>query len=158
MKKKWILTVVALALITLPLSSQSTPQTEKEGAGIQWMSYAEGRKRSETENKKVFLVFNADWCRYCLQMEKETFRNPSVIAYVNRNFVPISVNSDKQRGIAAKYNVMGLPNLWFLTANGDRIANYPGYLSAKEMLIFLKYIKSDSYQTMSLQAFMEKGR
>ena len=158
MQKKRILTVMALALMALLLVNNQTPQAARKGDGIQWMPYEEGRKLSETENKKVFLVFNADWCRYCLQMEKETFRNPSVIAYINRNFVPISVNSDKERGIAAKYNVTGLPNLWFLNANGDRIANYPGYLPAKEMLIFLKYIRSDSYQTMSLQAFVKKDQ
>jgi thioredoxin-related protein len=158
MTKKWILAVVALALIALPLTSHSTPKAEDKGDGIQWMSYAEGRKRSQAENKKVFLVFNADWCGYCLQMEKETFRNPSVVAYVNRNFVPISVNSDREQAIAAKYNVMGLPSTWFIAENGDRIGNRPGYIAPKEMLSILKYIGSDSYRTMSFQKFVDKGK
>lgn len=126
--------------------------------GIQWLSYAEGRQRGEAENKKVFLVFNADWCRYCLQMEKETFQNPTVIAYVNRNFVPISVNSDREQDIAAKYSVRGLPSTWFISENGDRIGNRPGYISADEMLKILKYIGSDSYLSMSFQAFLEKEK
>ena len=126
--------------------------------GIQWLSYAEGRQRGEAENKKIFLVFNADWCRYCLQMEKETFQNPTVIAYVNRNFVPISVNSDREQDIAAKYSVRGLPSTWFISENGDRIGNRPGYISADEMLKILKYIGSDSYLSMSFQAFLEKEK
>jgi thioredoxin-related protein len=158
MKNKWILTLVALALMTVPFFSYSTPQAAQKGDGIQWMSYEEGRKRGEAENKKVFLVFNADWCRYCLQMEKETFQNPSVIAYVNRNFVPISVNSDKEQGIAARYRVTGLPSLWFLAGNGDTISNLPGYIPPKEMLVILKFIGSNSYQTMSFQSFMEKDK
>ena len=158
MKKKWILTVVAIALITGPFLNYSTPQAAQKGEGIQWLPYEEGRKRGESENKKVFLVFNADWCRYCLQMEKETFQNPSVIAYVNRNFVPISVNSDREQSIAAKYKVMGLPSTWFIAENGDTIGNRPGYIPAKEMLAILKYIGSDSYQKMSFQTFMEKGK
>lgn len=150
--------MVALALMALPLVFNPTPQAAQKGDGIQWMSYEEGRKRGEAEKKKVFLVFNADWCRYCLQMEKETFRNPSVIAYVNRNFVPISVNSDKERGIAAKYNVMGLPSTWFIAENGDRIGNRPGYIPPQEMLSILKYIASDSYRTMSFQTFVNKNK
>jgi thioredoxin-related protein len=158
MQKKWYLIIVALVLLTIPFIYNPAPHAAQNGDGIQWMSYEEGRKRGETEKKKVFLVFNADWCRYCVQMEKDTFQNPSVIAYINRNFVPISVNSDKQRAIANKYKVMGLPNTYFISENGDQIGNRPGYISPKEMLSILKYINSDSYQTMSLQTFVEKSR
>ena len=157
MKKKWLFTIVALALMATPFLSDAT-QSAQSGGGIQWMSYDEGLERGEAENKKVFLVFNADWCSYCQQMEKETFQNPTVITYVNRNFVPISVNTDKQQRIASKYNVRGLPNTWFISENGEKIGNRPGYIPADEMLSILKYIGSDSYQTMSFKAFVEKGK
>lgn len=159
MDKRITLWTITLALLFL-LSSAGAPTAAAQTSddGIQWMPYEEGRQRGDTENKKVFLVFNADWCRYCHQMEKETFRNPAVIAYVNRNFVPISVNSDKKQDIAAKYNVRGLPSTWFLSETGDRIGNRPGYIPADEMLKILKFIGSDSYRTMSFEAFVEKGK
>ncbi|WP_419661606.1 putative thioredoxin [Desulfosarcina variabilis str. Montpellier] len=157
MQKKWYLTIVVLVLMVIPFLYNPAPQAAQNGDGIQWMAYEEGRKRGETEKKKVFLVFNADWCRYCLKMEKETFQNPSVIAYVNRNFVPISVNSDRQQAIATKYKVTGLPSTWFIAENGAMIGNRPGYIPPKEMLSILKYINSDSYQTMSFKTFVEKN-
>ena len=150
-----MLLIVLIASIFGVVRANAAQSTD---GGIQWLSYAEGRQRGEAENKKVFLVFNADWCRYCLQMEKETFQNPTVIAYVNRNFVPISVNSDREQDIAAKYSVRGLPSTWFISENGDRIGNRPGYISADEMLKILKYIGSDSYLSMSFQAFLEKEK
>ena len=104
------------------------------------------------------MVFNADWCRYCVQMEKETFQDPTVIAYVNRNFVPISVNSDKQQDIAAKYNVRGLPSTWFISEDGEKIGNRPGYIASDEMLKILKYIGTDSYQSMSFKDFVNQGK
>ena len=146
-----ILTLVLALLSGVVQASVS----QAGGEGIQWLSYAEGRQRGEAENKKIFLVFNADWCRYCLKMEKETFRDPTVIAYVNRNFVPISVNSDKQQDIAAKYNVRGLPSTWFISENGDRIGNRPGYIASDEMLKVLKYIGTDSYRSMSFRDFVD---
>ncbi len=158
MKKNWLFALTAIAFMVTPFAGGSwAAQATQKGDGIQWKSYEEGIKQSATEDKKVFLVFNAAWCRYCVKMEKETFQDSSVIAYVNRNFIPISVDSDKERAIATKYRVTGLPNLWFLAANGDRIGNFPGYLPAKEMLIFLKYISSDSYRTMSLESFVKKS-
>jgi thioredoxin-related protein len=157
MKKNWLFRIVALALMAIPFLIGATPSAQSSG-GIQWMSYDEGLERGEAENKKVFLVFNADWCRYCLQMEKETFANPTVITYVNRNFVPISVNTDKEQRIASKYNVRGLPSTWFISENGEKIGNRPGYIPADEMISILKYIGSDSYRTMSFKAFVEKGK
>lgn len=144
-----------LVLIVLTVASEAV----QAGSGdIQWLSYAEGRQRGEAEQKKVFLVFQADWCRYCHQMEKETFSDSAVIAYVNRNFVPISVNSDKEGEIAAKYNVRGLPSTWFLSEKGERIGNRPGYITRKEMLTILKYIGSDSYLTMSFKDFKKEKK
>ena len=159
MKKRRNLATFALALmLTLLAGAVHSSGAQSGENGIQWFSYAEGRQRGETESKKVFLVFNADWCRYCLQMEKETFQNPTVIAYVNRNFVPISVNSDKEQDIVTKYSVRGLPSTWFISENGDKIGNRPGYIAADEMLKILRYIGSDSYLSMSYKAFVEKEK
>jgi thioredoxin-related protein len=157
MNKRYTFTAAVLAAMLILLTGAADVAATRAGeGGIQWMSYDEGRQRGQTENKKVFLVFNADWCRYCIQMEKETFQNPTVIAYVNRNFVPISVNSDRHQDIAAKFNVRGLPNTWFISEKGERIGNRPGYIPADEMLNILKYIGSDSYLTMSFKTFVEK--
>jgi thioredoxin-related protein len=159
MTKRSITMLIAPALAFAVLSAAMAASATQAGdGGIQWLSYAEGRQRGEAENKKVFLVFNADWCRYCLKMEKETFQDPTVIAYVNRNFVPVTVNSDKEHEIAADYNVKGLPSTWFISEKGDRIGNRPGFIPAKEMLSILKYIGSDSYQSMSYQDFVETAK
>ena len=150
-----ILVISIILVVSMLIGTISASGSQADDSGIQWLSYAEGRQRGEAENKKVFLVFNADWCRYCLKMEKETFRHPPVVAYVNRNFIPVTVNSDKQQDIAAEYNVRGLPSTWFISEKGDRIGNRPGYIPADEMLKILKYIGSDSYLKMSYQAFVD---
>lgn len=157
MKKRLAPTTLIRSLVFVLLAfAVATQEAQAGGGDIQWLSYAEGRQRGETEQKKVFLVFQADWCRYCHQMEKETFSDSAVVAYVNQNFVPISVNSDKEGKIATKYNVRGLPSTWFISEKGDRIGNRPGYIPTGEMLNILKYIGTDSYLTMSFKDFMKK--
>ena len=137
---------LALALPTGTLASD----------GIQWESYQKGVARGKAEKKKVFLNFYADWCQYCKIMEKETFQNSTVIAYINRNFIPIKINSDKDKKTAIDFNITGLPSTWFLSEKGDRIGNRPGFISAKEMLSLLKYIQSDSYLKMTFTTFLEE--
>ena len=154
MKYGWL--SISILLLFSVLTAWALPAAATDsGDGIQWLPYAEGLQRGEDENKKVFLVFNADWCRYCLKMEKETFQNPTVVSYVNRHFVPISVNSDKEQTIAAKFNVRGLPSTFFISEDGEPIANRPGYIDPDEMLKILKFIGTDSYLSMSFKDFLE---
>ena len=159
MKRRWNLATIALTIMLCLFSGAvHVLGTQTGDAGIQWFTYDEGMQRGKAQNKKVFLVFHADWCRYCLKMEKETFAKPTVIAYVNRNFIPISVNSDKQPDIAEKHKVRGLPSTWFISETGEPIANRPGYIAPDEMLKILKFFGTDSYRTMSFRAFVDKGK
>jgi thioredoxin-related protein len=147
--KKWLL---ALVLLFAPFIC---PADGAALEGIQWRSYAEGMELRQSQSKKIFLNFYADWCQYCTVMEKETFQNTAVVAYINRNFIPVKVNSDADKKTAALFQVTGLPSTWFISETGERIGNRPGYISASELLPILKYIGSNSYQKMSFSAFLK---
>ena len=124
--------------------------------GVRWYDYEEGRSLMESEGKKGFLNFYADWCKYCKVMDTETFGNAAVVAYLNRNFIAMKVNSDKETRRAADYGVRGLPSTWFLTAEGNRISNRPGMIPPKDMLNILKFIHTDSYEKMSFDDFLSR--
>jgi thioredoxin-related protein len=122
--------------------------------GVRWYNYEEGKALMQSEGKKGFLSFYADWCKYCKVMETETFANAAVVAYLNRNFIAMKVNSDRESKRAADYGVRGLPSTWFLAANGQRISNRPGLIPPKDMLNILKFIHTDSYEKMSFDDFL----
>jgi len=107
---------------------------------INWRSYEEGLVVSKVEKKKVFLHFYADWCVYCGKMAKETFQNPAVISYLNDNFIPVRVNTDREPGTAGKYGVNGLPSTWFLTEMGEAIGTIPGFIPPDQLLSMLKEV------------------
>ncbi len=107
---------------------------------VKWYSYEEGKVLAKIEKKKVFLHFYADWCGFCLKMAKETFRNATVVSNLNKNFIAIRVDFDKEPDTVAKYGVMGLPSSWFLTAMGQPIVNIPGYIAPEALLSMLKEV------------------
>jgi thioredoxin-related protein len=107
---------------------------------INWRSYEEGMVLGKVEEKKVFLHFYADWCAFCRKMAKDTFQDPMVIAYLNENFIPIMVNTDKDQETAAGYGVLGLPFTVFLTEIGEPIASVPGYIPPDTLLSMLKEV------------------
>jgi len=123
---------------------------------IHWYAYKDSLELGRKEGKKIFVNFYADWCRYCVKMDKETFRDPAVVDYLNRHFISAKVNSDTQRQVAEKYHVRGLPSTWFLAENGEAIGSLPGYIPAKMLLKILGFVESESYKKMTFEQYLKK--
>ena len=113
--------------------------------GIRWQSYADGMARSKSENKKMFVHFYADWCSTCKIMEKKTFKDPGVIAALNRNYVSVKINVDKSRKIAEIFKIELLPDTWFITNNNEIISHRPGYISPGQLKALLKMFLEDDF-------------
>lgn len=139
-----------LLVMVLPIAASAD--------GIKWYTYEKGMAAGKEEGKKIFLHFYADWCRYCKQMDSKAFSDNAIVGYLNSNFIPIRVNSDKQSKIAMKYRVRGLPTTWFLRENGDKIVWRPGYIGEDDLLGYLKFIQTDSYKHMSLKDFLKQSK
>jgi thioredoxin-related protein len=107
---------------------------------INWRSYKEGLVVSKIEKKKIFLHFYANWCVFCGKMAKETFQNPAVVSYLNSNFIPVRVDTDKEPDTAMKYGITGLPSTWFLTEMGEAIGTVPGFIPPDTLLSMLKKV------------------
>ena len=108
---------------------------------IKWYPYDEGMAVGKIEKKKVFLHFYANWCFYCRKMAQKTFQDASVVAYLNDHFIPIRVDSDKDRKTSAKYGVRGLPSNWFFMETGESLGNLPGYVPPSQFLSILEQIR-----------------
>ncbi len=114
--------------------------------GIQWHSYDDGMARGKFEKKKVFLHFTAAWCYYCGVMEKETFKDPAIISFLNENFISVKVDYDKETNTSNIYAVRGLPDTIFLAENGRIIGRRPGYIPPNVMKFILKTILEEGAQ------------
>ena len=107
---------------------------------INWRSYEEGMVLSKIEKKKVFLHFYADWCGFCRKMANTTFKDSDLINYLNDNFMPIMVNTDREPQTAGSYGVSGLPTTVFLTEMGEPIFSVPGYIPTATLMSMLREI------------------
>jgi thioredoxin-related protein len=123
--------------------------------GIRWHQYEEAVALGQQENKKLFLHFYADWCAFCERMDKETFKHPEVIRYLNENFIASRIDTDKQKKVAQAYRVRGLPMTWFVSESGEEISSLPGFIPAETLLNIVRYVASDSYKHMSFKDFLK---
>ena len=165
MKRKFIymaLLLICISLAAIPVMSASdSTQTQaavktKPAEAIKWYDYQDGLKQMKEGHKKGFVHFYTDWCTYCKLMNRQTFTDKSVIAYLNENFIPIRINAEKERDVAQKYGVNRFPTNFFMAEDGSLIGNRPGFIPSDLMLSMLKYINTDSFKTISFADFMEK--
>jgi thioredoxin-related protein len=127
--------VLLLALLTIGLESVATAADR-----IEWHTYESGMARSRFEKKKVFLYFHAEWCSYCAEMDRKTFKDPAVITALNRNFIPIRVDSERETAAATLFRVKGLPDTWFLGESGEVIGHRPGFIPPDQMVKILTVV------------------
>jgi thioredoxin-related protein len=140
------------------LVSDAAAAGKKSEGLIKWRSFDAAQKQKNTEKRKFIVFFHADWCAYCHKLEKNAFSNQEIADYINTNFVPVKVDTMKESQTAARFGVRGLPNIRFLTPEGDGIASIPGYVEKKQLLTLLKFINTDSYKTMSIKEFTARGK
>ena len=142
-------------LLSLTVLMTTFPSKGFSAETIKWYSYNEGMTLGKSQHKKIFINFFAEWCGYCTKMDKGTFVDPEIVSYLNKNFISIKVDSDRENALASRYKVRGLPSNWFVSETGDQISNYPGYIPVDNLLPILKFIQTDSYKQMAFKDFMK---
>lgn len=125
-------------------------------ASIQWQAFEPGMQAIKDGKKKGFLHFYTDWCHYCKVMNKETFINPQIIAYLNENFVNIRVNADQEKSVAEMFRVKPVPDNWFIGDDATPLSHQPGYIPADKLLVMLQFLHTDSFKTMKFSEFAQQ--
>ena len=141
---------------------------------IQWMSMDEALAAQAKEPKKIMVDVYTTWCGPCKLMDRNTFSNEDVIAYVNKNYYPVKFNAEgteevtyegytyknihyqpgrkgrnAQHLFARAMEVNSYPSLAFFDDNGKYIQAIPGYRTPVELEIYLKMIASDEYKEIT---------
>lgn len=127
------------------------------GSAVQWSGYEAGMKKISEQNKKGFIHFYTDWCKYCKMMTQKTFSDEAVAAYLNQNFVPIRVNAEKQKTVAEEYGVSRFPNNWFIAEDQSSLGKRPGFIPAEDLLHMLRFVHAERYKEMTFQDYMENN-
>ena len=124
---------------------------------LTWQYYTNGMKLAKEQNKPLMINFYADWCGYCRKMDNETFTDATVSRYLFEKFVLVKVNADVSKELSAAYFVRGLPNLWFVDSEGEKIAPLPGFAPPDNLMPILKFIGTKAYKNMTFKDFVEQG-
>jgi thioredoxin-related protein len=173
-----LLRVAAAVLMTLAVIGADAPASDKApksgdakgGEKVQWLSFDAAVAMAEKENKHMIVDIYTNWCGWCKVMDRHTYGNADVAAYLTQNFVLAKVNGESaakltwkgkalsEREFAKAVGVNGYPSTYFMKPNAELLGGVPGYIKTPDMLIYAKYIHTKYYEKGKLQEFADSLR
>ena len=136
-----------------PLQGFSVNNAEAAEQGIVFervasLSALEARiQQASVSRQPVMLDFYADWCVSCKEMEAYTFTDPKVkqaLAGFVLLQVDVTKNSDDDKVLLAKFNIIGPPAILFFGADNRENTSHRviGYQDAETFIKTLQRVKS----------------
>lgn len=121
------LLVLFITINTLHSQNQFTE------AGI---TYKTALENAKTQNKPVFIMLYADWCPHCNQMKKEVFSDAAVMDFLNKNYICLWKNVEKEEGIELKnkFKTKSLPSFLFVDTNETLLYALKGEIKKNEFV------------------------
>lgn len=121
---------------------------------VNWISLDEAQQLTKENPKTIFIDFTAAWCGWCKVMDKNTFADSDVAAYMNEHYYSVRLDYDSKeqldffgekltaRELGTKYKVPGLPTILLVSHDNKKSKTLVGY---KKPAPFLSKLKSFKY-------------
>jgi thioredoxin-related protein len=162
---KRLLSLVLISLSMLGTAYAGGADNKAEG-GVKWMSLDEAQAAMQREPKKVLIDMYTDWCGWCKVMDRKTFSNPEVAAYINKNFYAVKFNAESRDSVRFGGRMWGIsegnrandlavellkgqlsyPTTVIMEAGFQNPQPVPGYLDVPTMEVILHYLGEDVYK------------
>lgn len=158
--KKIFLFIASISLSGNCFAQQKTTSAINE---LKWLTIQEAYNLTQKEPRKTIVDVYTVWCGWCKVMDRETYTNPAIIEYLNKNFYMVKLDAESKQDIiigSTKYSYdansganqaavallqgkMSYPTTVFLDAHYNMIQPLPGFLNAKSFHEIVTYLGGD---------------
>lgn len=141
---------------------------------VNWMTFDEALTAQKKEPRPIMVDAYTDWCGPCKLLDKNTFQNKDVSAFLNENYYNVKFNAEgtevvnylenvytnprhdpnrrgrnSQHEFAQAMKLRGYPSIVFFDEQGNYIQPVVGYKTPKQLEIFLKMIANGDYKELT---------
>jgi thioredoxin-related protein len=174
---------LALTLLAIPLAGSARPDPDSpenkakaeappktDAKKVEWLAFDAAAERAVKQDKHMIVDIYTTWCGWCRVMERETYANPEVAAYLKDNFVLAKVNGESanklhwngkeltERQFAREVGVTGYPATFFMKPNAELLGGVPGYIKSPDFMIYSRYVATRWYQKGKIQEYVDSLR
>jgi thioredoxin-related protein len=171
-----LLLALSLPLVTNPVRADNAtaeapkspnPPGAKMVEKLDWLAFDVAAAQAEKQNKHLIVDIYTTWCGWCKVMDRQTYGDPDVAAYLKSNFVLAKVNGESsamlhwkgqalsERQFARSVGVTGYPATYFLKPNSELVGGVPGYIKAPDFMIYARYVNTRWYERGKIQAYVD---
>ena len=124
--------VIAGSMVSL-IDAAQIASASTGASKVQWQkSLKAAQKLALQQDKPMMVVFGASWCTFCHKLDRETFADKRIAAFIDREFIPVHLDFDKEPKVAKILEVERLPCTVFLTPQADLLLRTEGFANAKD--------------------------
>lgn len=143
--------ISASAALAVP-APKGAPPRAAEAVAPDWRNWNDGLRQAGATKKPVIVDVYTDWCGWCRRMDHDVYARAEIANYLRKNYVTVRLNAESNdaaryenrdwtsRDLSQRFRVSGYPTTIFLRANGEHMANVPGYVPADRFLLLLRYV------------------
>ena len=141
-------------------------QAQEDATEIEWVDINTALENVGENEKKIVIDFYTDWCGWCKVMDRKTYSDSSIVAYINEHYLAVKFNPEKgdsvvydgetysARQFAAAWQVRGYPATGFVSKNAEALVLLPGYQGPDEFLRILQYFGGDHHLTSTFEEYV----
>tara|TARA_B110000046_G_scaffold40089_1_gene44288 strand:+ start:7587 stop:8135 length:549 start_codon:yes stop_codon:yes gene_type:complete len=144
---------------------------------INWVSLNNALELQKETPKKIMIDVYTNWCGPCKLLDKKTFHNKDVVAFVNKNYYAVKFNGEGNESVNYKGKSYGNPNydknkankrnsahefansmrinayptIAFLNEKGDFIFPLKGFHDAQQLEFYLKLFMDNKHRALKSQ-------
>jgi thioredoxin-related protein len=106
---------------------------------IVWQTYTPAAFIQAKKEKKLVLIFGkAEWCPWCRATRNKVLTDPMVIQVINKYYVPVILDVDKEAILANQYDIRQLPTFVVSDANYKVLRTFAGYREPQDVAAMLE--------------------
>jgi len=91
---KTILKYLFISFLLTSLISGSAQESK-----VKWLSIEQAMHLYEKVKKPILVDVYTDWCGYCKKMDRETFQDEEIAAYLSKNFYTVKLDAESNKPI-----------------------------------------------------------
>lgn len=104
------------------------------------MKYVEAKTKARDTEKLFIIDATAEWCGPCKKMDKTTWVDEKVVAWMKEHAIAIQVDVDKEPELAEHLKIKAMPTV-IVMKNEEIVDRVVGYQTAEELLAWLGDVK-----------------